>query len=105
LIAFDGIYPPKAYHRDHLNSGIAAMEAVKGTDVKWALLFATHASNYTVDITQEWARQKELIAMHPSQFFGRHLELVLNLVEATASEDGDRAGVPYGEAFRCVRLR
>ena len=105
LIAFDGEYPPKAYHRDHLNSGIAALQAAKGTNVKWAMLFATHAPNYTADISDQWERQKQLIAMHPSQFSGEKLQLIFNMVESNASEDGDRIGVTYGESFRCLRLR
>ncbi len=104
LIAFDGEYPPKQYHRDHLNSGVAAFEAAKGTQVKWALLFATHAANYTVDITDQWDAQQGLIAMHKSQFSGSRLQMVLNMVESNAVEDGERIGVNYGESFRCVRL-
>lgn len=105
LIAFDGEYPPRAYHRDHLNSGIAALEAAKGTGVRWALLFATHAANYTVDISDQWDRQKELMAMHPSQWSGDKLQMVYNMVDSTESDDGERIGVEHGVGFRCIRLR
>ena len=105
VIAFDGEYPPRRYHRDHLNSGVAAFAAIKGTGVKWALLFATHAANYTVDVTDQWERQKQLIAMHRSQFSGEKLELIENMVESNANDDGERIGVSYGEGFHCVHLR
>ena len=105
VIAFDGEYPPRQFHRDHLNSGIAAMEAIKGTRVTWAMLFATHAANYSLDVTDEWDRQQELLAIHRSQFSGEHLKQVVNMVESNAVTDGDRIGVTYAEGFRCVRLR
>jgi LmbE family N-acetylglucosaminyl deacetylase len=105
LIAFDGDYPPRRYHRDHTNSGIAAFRAVQGTATEWALLFASHAPNYTVDISDQWERQKQLLAIHKSQFSGEHLEMIINTVEDTAITDGDRIGVTYGESFRCVKLR
>jgi LmbE family N-acetylglucosaminyl deacetylase len=103
LVAFDGEYPPKVYHRDHLNSGIAALKAAEGTSVKWVLLFATHAPNYTVDISDQFDQQTKLMAMHPSQWTGRKLQMVVNMVQETAMEAGERMGATYGVGFRVLR--
>jgi LmbE family N-acetylglucosaminyl deacetylase len=105
LLCFDPEYPPRAHHRDHLYSGAAAAEAVKGTSVKWLMMFATRAANYTVDVSDEWDRQSELLAIHASQFHGERLEQIRNMVAYNAYNDGDRIGVAYGEGFRCVKLR
>jgi LmbE family N-acetylglucosaminyl deacetylase len=106
VICFDGDYPPRITHQDHRRSGDAAELAVKGApSVKWLMKFSTHAPNWICDISNDWEAQTELLQIHKSQFHGERLERVTNMVEDLAYRDGERAGVNYGEGFRCIRLR
>ncbi|MDR3688410.1 MAG: PIG-L family deacetylase [Fimbriimonas sp.] len=106
ILAFDGDYPPRASHQDHRRSGDAVEMAAKKTKVaKWLLLFSTIAPNYIVDISNSWEGQKRLLAIHKSQFYGKHLEGIENMVEYNAEKDGEKGGYDLGEGLRCIRLR
>jgi LmbE family N-acetylglucosaminyl deacetylase len=106
ILAFDGDYPPRASHQDHRRSGDATKIAAQKTHIaKWLLLFSTIAPNYIVDITNQWEDQKNLLAIHRSQFFGSHLEGVENMVEYSAELDGTRGGFELGEGFRCIQIK
>ena len=86
-------------------AGIATLEAAKGTGVRWALLFATHAANCDVNMSDQWERQKELMQMHPSQWSGDKLQMVWNMVDSVEADEGERIGVEHAVGFRCIRLR
>jgi LmbE family N-acetylglucosaminyl deacetylase len=106
VLCFDGDYPPRWSHQDHRRSGDATEQAVKGApSVKWLMKFSTIAPNYVRDISNDWDAQQNLLAIHRSQFHGRHLEMVTNMVQNSAVEDADRINATYGEGFRCIRLR
>ena len=106
ILAFDGEYPPRASHQDHRRSGDVAKIAAEQTHVaKWLMLFSTVATNYIVDISQNWEDQKKLLAIHRSQFYGKKLEGVENMVGFSAEKDGERAGFDLGEGFRCIKLK
>jgi LmbE family N-acetylglucosaminyl deacetylase len=106
ILAFDPEYPPARRHQDHRLAGVAAYEAAKLADTgAWLMLFATRSPNYVADISDYWETQKKLLAIHASQFNGSRLELVTNLVEERAIEDGDLIRKNYGEGFRCLRVR
>ena len=106
ILAFDGDFPPRASHQDHRRAGDAAKLAAEKTNVtKWLMLFSTIAPNHIVDISNSWDDQKKLLEIHRSQFFGKHLEGVENMVEYSAEKDGDRAGFELGEGLRCIKLK
>jgi len=106
ILAFDGDYPPRTSHQDHRRSGDATKIAAEKTHIaKWLLLFSTIAPNYIVDITDQWEDQKKLLAIHKSQYFGKRLDGVENMVEYSAEKDGQRAGYELGEGLRCIRLK
>ncbi len=105
LIAFDGDYPPRVSHGDHRSAGQAAAIAAPGSTVRTEMLFATHAPNYVADISNFEGEERDLLALHASEFAGAKLDRVAGSVETVASEEGDRAGFAFGTAFRVVRLR
>lgn len=105
ILAFDGDYPPRASHQDHRRAGdITKKAALAAKGPEWLMLFSTHYPNFVVDITDDWDRKKELLAIHASQFNGERLERVTNMVAGSAEQDGERIGVTLGEGFRCIRL-
>lgn len=102
VLGFDGHYPPRLSHQDHRRAGEATESAFWGYGkAPWLLRFSTSASNYGVDITDDWQTKKELIAIHKSQFYGERLERVINLVASYAEDEGEKIGVPLAEGFRC----
>jgi len=106
ILAFDGDYPPRTSHQDHRRSGDAVKIAVEKTHIaKWLMLFSTIAPNYVADITDYWESQKKLLQIHRSQFYGKHLGGVENMIEHSAEKDGELGGYEMGEGFRCIRLR
>lgn len=104
LITFDGEYPPRVSHGDHRSAGQAAAAAAAGSSVRIEMLFATHAPNYVADTSDFEDREKELLAIHASEFAGDKLQRVTDSVEGDASAEGDGAGFTFGAAFRCVKL-
>lgn len=105
IIAFDPDYPPRISHQDHRRSGEATEAAVRRAGVgRWLLRFSTHAPNYMVNITDDWDAQVALLRIHKSQFNGKRLELVTNMVMSNAGDDGERIGAVLGEGLRCERL-
>lgn len=105
ILTFDGQYPPRASHQDHRRAGDATrMAAVKAHSAAWLMMFQTGAPNYVVDISDLWEDQKKLLQIHKSQFFGKHLDGVENMIEYSAEKDGSLIGVELGEGLRCVKL-
>ena len=106
ILAFDYDYSKRLNHRDHRNAGDAAEKAVHqaGTG-RWLLRFNTLAPNFAVDVTSEWPRKRELLAVHASQFNGKRLAQVENIVTRSAENDGRLLRVRYAEGLRCTRLR
>jgi LmbE family N-acetylglucosaminyl deacetylase len=104
LITFDGDYPPKVSHGDHRSAGQAAAKAAVGTSVRTEMLFATRAGNFVADTSDSEDRERDLLAIHASEFKGAKLERVTESVMSDAAEAADPAGFTFGTAFRCVRL-
>jgi len=106
ILAFDGDFPPRASHQDHRRSGDIAKIAAERTHVaKWLLLFSTIAPNYVEDIGDFWEDQKKLLQIHKSQYFGKHLEGVENMIQYNAEKDGGIVGYEMGEGLRCIKLQ
>ena len=106
VLAFDAEYPPRLSHRDHRNAGEAAERAVQQTGIaKWLLRFSTIAPNFAVDVTQQWAAKRELLAIHKSQFYGEKLPRIEGFVQHSAEQYGNLLHVRYAEGLRCTRLR
>jgi LmbE family N-acetylglucosaminyl deacetylase len=106
VICFDDDYPPRVSHQDHRRSGQAATEAARNSpSVRWILHFSTHAPNWVCNVDKEWEDEKKLLQIHSSQFHGKHLEMVTNMVEETAMREGELINATYGEGFRCERIR
>ena len=71
ILGFDYDYSKRFNHRDHRNAGDACEKAVRQAGVgRWLLRFNTLAPNFAVDVTEEWPRKRELLAVHASQFNG-----------------------------------
>ena len=106
ILCFDYDYSKRLNHRDHRNAGQAAERAAQQAGVgKWLLRFNTLAPNFAVDITREWPRKRELLAIHKSQFYGDKLNMIEGMVGHTAENDGKLLNVRYAEGLRCTRLR
>lgn len=106
ILTFDGDYPPRASHQDHRRCGDATMIAAKRTHVaKWIMMFQTIAPNYVVDISDLWDDQKKLLMIHKSQFYGKRLDGVENMISSIAEKDGALASFDMGEGLRCVKLQ
>ena len=106
ILTFDGAYPQRISHQDHRRAGDITRIAAERTHIaKWLMMFQTIAPNYVVDITDLWEDQKNLLAIHKSQFYGKHLEGVENMIADRAEKDGAMIGVDMGEGLRCVMLR
>lgn len=106
VIAFDGDYPPRVSHQDHRRAGEAAVKAVHKTGLgKWLLLFSTIAPNHVFDVGDVWDQRMKLLEIHKSQFHGKRLERVGNMIEESAMDDGARIDATYGEGVRVVKLR
>lgn len=105
ILSFDGEYPTNPSHQDHRRAGdITRKAALRAKGPRWLMGFSTLYPNFVVDITDDWDRKKELLAIHKSQFYGERLERVSNMVAGMAENDGERIGVTLGEGFRCIRL-
>jgi len=105
LVTFDGDYPPRVAHGDHRSAGQAAwLAASSGGGPRWVLMIATHAPNYTADVSDEEGAEHELLAIHKSEFTGLKLEKVSDSVAAGMSEMGDTINKTFGISFRCARL-
>jgi LmbE family N-acetylglucosaminyl deacetylase len=105
LLCFDGEFPPRFSHQDHRRSGDAAWIAAEQTRIpKWVLQFSTIAPNYVVDISREWPHQQKLLEIHRSQFYGKHLQRIINMVGSNAAKDGETGGFTFGEGLRCTQL-
>ena len=105
ILAFDSEYLPRVQHRDHENSGRAAIELAPSTSAKWLLLFSTTAPNYTIDTSKYWEGRSKLVAIHKSQFSGEKLELIRGTLYEKEMTDGEAAGFELGEGFRAIKLK
>lgn len=105
ILAFDPEYLPFVQHRDHENSGRAALELAAGTTAKWVLLYATTAKNYFVDTSKYWDDRSRLIAIHKSQFNGTKLEMIRGTLFERELSDGEEGGFELAEGFRAIKLK
>jgi LmbE family N-acetylglucosaminyl deacetylase len=105
VISFESEYVPTIQHRDHENSGKAALELASQTSAKWALLFATNSPNFYFDTTGTWTKREELLAVHASQFYGEKLERIKGFVMSKAENEGEIIGTETAEAFRAIKLK
>jgi LmbE family N-acetylglucosaminyl deacetylase len=105
LLAFDPDYPPRVQHSDHLQSGIAAIEALKQLPkVRWLLRYSTHAPNFYLDVTPFWPEKERLLAVHRSQFNGNRLAKIKRMLRSWAHEDGRAIGADLAESIRVEAL-
>ena len=106
VLAFDFDYPPRLSHKDHRVAGQAVALALDGNPgVKWLMRFSTSHPNYVVDISDYWPEKEELLKIHKSQFFGKRLVQVTNMVQDRAVEDAEKIEATYGEGFRATPLK
>ena len=105
LLAFESEYLPTVQHRDHENSGRAALELAPNTSAKWILLFASTAKNYYCETSKFWEARSQLVAKHASQFSGEKLELVRGTLLDKEMSDGEEAGFELAEGFRAIKLK
>jgi LmbE family N-acetylglucosaminyl deacetylase len=104
LLTFDPEYPPRIQHRDHLQSGVAGIAAAQRMpEIRWILRFATRAPNYVVDVTKVWDQRQDILAVHKSQFYGKHLDGIREMIGDRSNQEGAPRGFEDGEAFRCSK--
>ena len=104
LLCFDSEFLPVVQHRDHENSGRAALELAPKTSAKWVLLFASTAKNFYADTDKYWSQRSELIAVHASQFSGEKLALIRGTLMEREMNDGAESGLNMAEGFRAIKL-
>ena len=105
VVSFDGDYPPKVAHRDHTVAGEIAKRAARLAGAKWLVRFATHAPNWTFDLTGFDLEHRRLLEFHRSQWTGQKEARVWGTVFENGIADGERIGKEYGLAVRVSRLR
>ena len=104
VLSFDTVYRGRRVHSDHIDAGRNTLRALKQWEGDpWAMLFATRAPNYFVDISDDWFGKKDLLAVHASQFHGEKLEWIANMVASHAEQYGEQAGVGMAEGFRAYK--
>jgi LmbE family N-acetylglucosaminyl deacetylase len=103
-------------HRDHRQLGWAVLDAIvpaasplyvpdggPAHQVATVLLAGTLEADAWVDIGAVLDRKVAAVACHESRL-GSDPELVAQILEQRAREEGDRAGVVHAEAFRRLRF-
>ena len=104
-------------HRDHRVVGFAVLDAMAPAaalplyfpeagpvhQVETALLSGTLEPTVWVDVTATIEEKEAAVCCHRSQFAG-DAEWAARAVRTRAAEDGRRAGVPFAEGFRRLRL-
>ncbi|MBS1718709.1 MAG: PIG-L family deacetylase [Armatimonadetes bacterium] len=104
VFCFDPEYPPKVSHQDHRRSGEAATEAaMQSPTVKWLLQFSTRAPNFGFDVSN-WDLEIKMLSYHASQFHGKRLEMISNMVWENAQRDGEILGLGLAQGLRASRL-
>lgn len=105
VFVFDAAYPPRLSHGDHRAVGEAAERAARQTlpPGTWLLHFSTVAPNWAVDVTPQWPRKMELVRLHRSQFHGRRLAFVSDMLARAARAAGGMVGAQYAEPLRCEK--
>ena len=104
-------------HRDHRQLGWAVLDtfvpaasplyapdAGPAHQVELVLLAGTLEANAWVDITDVLATKVAAVSCHESRL-GGDPDLVAQLLEQRAAEEGQRAGIAHAEAFRRLRFR
>jgi LmbE family N-acetylglucosaminyl deacetylase len=104
-------------HRDHRQLGWAVLDtfvpaasplyapaAGPAHQVGLVLLAGTLEANAWVDVTDVLATKVAAVSCHESRI-GDDPELVAQLLQQRAAEEGQRAGIAHAEAFRRLRFR
>jgi len=100
-VVLDGLFP---YARDHLHFPELLREGLEPHKTLLALLWGAEGPDVLIDITETIDAKVEALMCHRSQFRGRANQ-VAERVRSWARETGQRAGVPYAEAFRKIQFR
>ena len=102
-VSMDAVYP---YSRDRLHYPAHEQEGLESHKVGDLYFWGTEAPDEFIDIS-DWVENKvEALKKHVSQVGGDDREGdVGDFLRANARRMGERAGVPYAEGFRRVRLR
>lgn len=103
-------------HRDHRQLGWAVLDSLVPAasplylpnagpehQVSLVLLSGTLEANAWIDVADVLDRKIAAVACHASRV-GDHPELVAELLEHRAAEEGQRSGLAHAEAFRRLRL-
>jgi LmbE family N-acetylglucosaminyl deacetylase len=105
IICFDNEFPRRWSHRDHRNSGRAAVEAAKELGFKsWILMFETLAPNTACDIESVWLDKMALFSRYPRQYTPKKMPMVQGAAANYAYQTGIQFGMTFGEPFRAIRF-
>lgn len=105
ILCFDPDYPWHIAHRDHTTSGEIVLAAAKRLGFKsWIALFGTRAPNCEVDVTAQWPREEQLIAVYRSQWTGARLARVAGWIRGRAQEEAGESRAVYVNSFRAIKL-
>ena len=101
-VTIDATYP---YARDHLHYPEHAQEGLETHKVADVLLWGTEEPDTFIDITDTIERKISSLKKHVSQVSSDEGQDVGDFVKANGLRIGQRADMPYGEAFRRIQIR
>ena len=101
-VTIDATYP---YARDHLHYPEHAQEGLETHKVADILLWGTEEPDTFIDITDTIERKISSLKKHVSQVSSDEGQDVGDFVKANGLRIGQRADMPYGEAFRRIQIR
>ena len=101
-VTLDAVFP---YARDRLHYNDHIKEGLEPHKVGELMFWGTEEPDTFVDITDTIQMKIDALKKHVSQLSGDNLDEVDEFIKANARRVGDRAELPYAEAFRRIELR
>jgi len=108
-------------HRDHIQTGLAAVEAVilagavripssdpqvdeayRGHDIQGVAFYFTREPNYIADITSTWETKMNAIRCYKAQFGSQEMEQLLGWVDAKSRQVAQGKPFTHGEPLKIL---
>ncbi len=101
LVTMDAVYP---YARDHLHFPEQLTNGLQPFKVGEVYLLGAENPDEYIDISETLEQKIAALRCHASQFLDRSRDISV-FVREGAQRTGEKAGLPYAEAFRKVTMR
>lgn len=101
-VTLDAVFP---YARDRLHYNDHIKEGLEPHKVGELMFWGTEEPDTFVDITDTIQMKIDSLKKHASQLSGENPDEVDDFIKANARRVGERAELPYAEAFRRIELR